>query len=50
MNHDANLATISEMVETVYVLAYVHHKNQQQMEAEFDECFSEFAVGSVGHS
>lgn len=49
MNHDQNIAVISEMAETAYVLAYVHNKNQQQVEAEFAECFQEFAVGSVGH-
>lgn len=50
MNHDYCVAVIAEMSETAYVLAYVHNKNQQQVEAEFSECFSEFAVGMVGHS
>lgn len=50
MNHDINLQVMEEMAETAYVLAYVHNKNQEQMEAEFSECFQEFAVGIVGHS
>jgi hypothetical protein len=49
MNHKINLAVMDEMVETAYVLAYVHNKTQQQVEAEFSECFQEYAVGSVGH-
>jgi hypothetical protein len=49
MNHDYCLGVISEMEETAYVLAYVHNKNQWQVEAEFSECFTEFAVGIVGH-
>jgi hypothetical protein len=50
MNHDYCVAVISEMAETAYVLAYVHNKNQQQMEAEFSECFEEYGFPCVGRA